>query len=381
MGKVAKGSRKGKKAWRANISTADIEDYMEKATRDSLSGASQIPSLPDDSLFFLQSDTTLSNPQEEPHLSKRKKTDIQREKPLRHESVLQKNPFVRPLPPSSTSKHKPQKRKAKQISTGAATSSFSSSKVKDENDDDHAPDDSDMLNLDIWNDNANEEPQRQVKKVKKPSTNATPIPAVEIEPLGCSFNPPFEAHQDALAKAVADEMRKLYNKELEPEPVPLTVAGEVIPEEEKFFLDADDGIESDDEDINEGEDLPAQRKSKKQKVTRVQLNRRARRKELLRAEAEAKKIENLSKEIDSLPEIMKEIEKEDEEKDRRHTRRVVAKQERLRTAPPRLGKPKYVPPPAQVLLTEEITGSLRKLKELDLRLDLLYDTLPGLTNA
>lgn len=66
----------------------------------------------------------------------------------------------------------------------------------------------------------------------QPSTNATPIPAVEIEPLGCSFNPPFEAHQDALAKAVADEMRKLYNKELEPKPVPLTVAGEVIPEEE-----------------------------------------------------------------------------------------------------------------------------------------------------
>ncbi|XP_078162559.1 nop53 protein isoform X2 [Carex rostrata] len=357
MGKMAKGSRKGKKAWRANISTADIEDYMEKVTRDSLSGASQIPSLPDDSLFFLQSDTSLSNPQEDPNLSKRKKTDIQREKPLRHESVLQKNPFVRPLPPSSTSKHKPQKRKAKQISAGAAISSSSSSKVKNEN-----GDDSDMHNLDIWNDNANEEPQPQVKKAKKPSRNATPIPAVEIESLGCSFNPPFEAHQDALAKAVADEMRKLYNKELEPAPVPLTVAGEVIPEEERFFLDADDGIESDDEDINEGEDLPAQRKSKKQKVTRVQLNRRARRKELLRAEAEAKKIENLSKEIDSLPEIMKEIEKEDEEKDRRHTRRVVAKQERLRTAPPRLGKPKYVPPPAQVLLTEEITGSLRKLK-------------------
>lgn len=34
------------------------------------------------------------------------------------------------------------------------------------------------------------------------------------------------------------------------------------------------------------------------KITRVELNRRTRRKELLRTEAEAKKIENLSKEID-----------------------------------------------------------------------------------
>lgn len=42
----------------------------------------------------------------------------------------------------------------------------------------------------------------------------------------------------------------------------------------------------------------------------------------------------------SLPEIMKEIEKEDEEKERRHTRRVIAKQERLKAAPPRIGKPK-----------------------------------------
>jgi hypothetical protein len=40
------------------------------------------------------------------------------------------------------------------------------------------------------------------------------------------------------------------------------------------------------------------RKSKTKRVTRVELNRRTRRKELLRTEAEVKKIENLSKEID-----------------------------------------------------------------------------------
>jgi hypothetical protein len=40
------------------------------------------------------------------------------------------------------------------------------------------------------------------------------------------------------------------------------------------------------------------RKTKTKRVTRVELNKRARRKERLRAEAEAKKMENLSKEID-----------------------------------------------------------------------------------
>lgn len=44
----------------------------------------------------------------------------------------------------------------------------------------------------------------------------------------------------------------------------------------------------------------------------------------------------------SLPDIMEEIAKEDEEKHNRHLRRVVAKQERLKTRPPRFGKYKYV---------------------------------------
>lgn len=167
------------------------------------------------------------------------------------------------------------------------------------------------------------------------------------------------------------------------------------------------------------------RKRKERRITRVEQNRRARRKDLLKAEAEVKKLESLSKELDrysslcpwtssalgtlgsfnleilhiSLPDIVKEIAKEDKEKELRHLRRVVAKQEKLKAGPPRLGKHKWVsnplstahfywieivlhvilfyffliffafsrafrfkPAPLQVLLTEEISGSLRKLK-------------------
>ena len=45
-------------------------------------------------------------------------------------------------------------------------------------------------------------------------------------------------------------------------------------------------------------DLFLFRKNKTKRVTRVEMNKRARRKERLRAEAEAKKMENISKEID-----------------------------------------------------------------------------------
>jgi nucleolar protein 53 len=60
MGKAAKGSRKGKKAWRANIRTDDIDEFYEKQTRDAHAGAAAIPSLPSDSLFFVDKPASAS---------------------------------------------------------------------------------------------------------------------------------------------------------------------------------------------------------------------------------------------------------------------------------------------------------------------------------
>lgn len=56
MGKKAKSSRKGKKAWRANISTEDIEDFLDNYTKDALSGGS-LAQVPSDSLFYVDKST------------------------------------------------------------------------------------------------------------------------------------------------------------------------------------------------------------------------------------------------------------------------------------------------------------------------------------
>ena len=50
--KKSKTSRKGKKAWRANISTKEEDDFAQKTDRDERSGGSLV-SLPDESLFFV----------------------------------------------------------------------------------------------------------------------------------------------------------------------------------------------------------------------------------------------------------------------------------------------------------------------------------------
>ncbi|TXG49978.1 hypothetical protein EZV62_025853 [Acer yangbiense] len=106
---------------------------------------------------------------------------------------------------------------------------------------------------------------------------------------------------ESLAQAVAEEMQKVYQNELGPEPIPFTVPGHAIDDEDRYFLEVDNA--SDDNG----------------------------------------NVENLSKNAHEniLPDIIQEIAKEDEENKKRHMRRLVAKQERLKVRPPRLGRHKY----------------------------------------
>ncbi|XP_042459528.1 transport inhibitor response 1-like protein Os05g0150500 [Zingiber officinale] len=157
MGKAAKGSRKGKKAWRPDITTNHIDDYFDESIRDAFTGkASETKS----------TDKTLVKRKIEKHV----------EKVLHHESSLQKNPFVQAVPSSSSKKSK---RKKKQVMTQIIQTGKSSQ-----------VDDITSTLIDIWN-NEGEAIDRPKKKQK-----ASIILAIEVEPPGCSFNPSFEAHQD-----------------------------------------------------------------------------------------------------------------------------------------------------------------------------------------
>ncbi|MCD9641137.1 hypothetical protein HAX54_027081 [Datura stramonium] len=232
-----------------------------------------------------------------------------------------KHAFVEPVP--SLARKKSKKKSKVQIAKDTALQGQK----------DLAGGDSGMV--DIWDDKGVMIRDFLFLVTSKPKT--TVIPAVEVEPPGCSFNPPSESHQDALACAVAEEMQKIYKNELG-QTIPLIVPGEAVNER--------------------GMCKP----QKPKMLTQVEKNRRARRREQLKAEAEATKAAQLSKEIDSLPDIIQEIERGRRKTEREHLRRVTAKKEKLKSCPPRLGKRKFEPAPAQVLLSEEITGSLRKLK-------------------
>eukprot|EP01018_Ginkgo_biloba_P014939 Gb_01646 [translate_table: standard] len=339
---IPKTSRKGKKAWRSNISSADVENYFVQTDKEARSGGS-LTHLAPDSLFFVDKSKDFSI---------KRKIDKHRNKVLHCDSILQNNSFVPSIPSS--------KKKTKSPFKPAQNPTFSKSDQKAIGADQKAV----GALFDIWgNSNAKVEEGKENKRSKrKPKTPV--IPAVEVEAPGCSFNPSFEEHQDALAVAVAQEMQKVYKKELEPQPLPSVVPDNTVDEEDLYFLDVDNGTDEDldanDSELNATSQGP--RPSKIRKLTRAELNRKARRQEQLKVEAEKRKREQSKRDIECLADIIKDIEVEDEEKARRRLRRAVARQERLAKGPPRLGRYKFEPDPLQVLLSEEVTGSIRKLK-------------------
>jgi nucleolar protein 53 len=208
--------------------------------------------------------------------------------------------------------------------------------------------------------------QTRKKRLRKAS-------AVEIDAAGCSLNPDFEAHQEALAEAVAAEMRKQYDKELLPVAPPKTVAWEDYEhrdELERLLVD-DDGDEDDsgdddsgDEDHTENTGTGSGARQARKKTVRDR-NKQARSK-ALQKELEVKRQEKKQRrDLANLKHINEEVREYEEDLNDRLERRRADMEELVNSQPPRLGKHKFKPMPVQVLTTDELKasgGSLRKLK-------------------
>eukprot|EP00249_Psilotum_nudum_P015239 c25219_g1_i1 orf=427-1674(-) len=348
MGK-AKSSRKGKKAWRVNISSADVDQYLQQAAEDERSGG-PLHAVSSESLFFV--DKSRDGQPE-------KKTWKHRKKILLCDSILQRNSLVLPLPGS-------RKRKIQQNGKGHlkyAKKRIQLHQTRKANEKQYG------AVFDIWG--AAGEGNKSGKVICKVDSKnhaqkvAPLLPhGVEIDAPGCSYNPSFNDHQEALGVAAAREMQKIYQKDLEPPPIPRVVPGTKIDEEEMYFLDVDDGHDLELDGADDAENCPssASRPVKLKRSTRAELNRKARRRAQVKAEKEANEKAVIEKDLQRLDNIANEIKIEEEEKKRKWIRRTIAKQEKRAQCPPRLGRIRFQPEPMQVLLSSEISGSMRKLK-------------------
>ncbi|KAK9828774.1 hypothetical protein WJX72_002013 [[Myrmecia] bisecta] len=171
------------------------------------------------------------------------------------------------------------------------------------------------------------------------------------------------AHQEAVAEAVAAEMSKLYKRELEAEAPPAFV--DYQPETDEMALlqtleegAGEEGEEGDGDDAVPGE-AAARRADKKNKAMR---NKEARRRAAEVAEEERRRLKRQRQDLANLHQLDADISSAETARQARLARRAVVKAERMASEPPRLGKQRFNAEPVQVLLSDEISGSLRKLK-------------------
>eukprot|EP00898_Chlorokybus_atmophyticus_P001907 jgi/Chlat1/2717/Chrsp180S02880 len=337
--------RKGKKAFRRDTPEAAAAQaaVIAQEARDARSGG-PVSHLPDQELFF--EDTTKST------VVRKTKAQIQKEKgPLHCESVLQRSSLVKPV----TWPTRRIKQSVKGNKPTLEQHAVVVSKQVDTSEEEKA--------VELWTDEAEGVARRKASSAT--ASTARPVPAVEVCPPGSSYHPPEDAHQDVLAQAVAREMTKVYQRELQPASVPVITNEQamLMSGEDVYFLNVDDGNDANDASEPDDNEAPAVLR-RREKHTRADLNKKKRAREQARLEAEVSRRKKLRKELDRLPEIESELGEEERARALRKLRLETSREDKRKELPRRLGKHKFEPEAPPVLLTEEVSGSLRQLKSV-----------------
>lgn len=364
----AKTSKKGKKAWRKNIDTRQLEEDLTRHQKEKQEGTA-LQTFPDSNLFFVDKagDEQTASAVAKGLTKKRK----QLSKPLRCELIAgvhrpvyktATQPGPKPkgkvvLPHQRRQPQLQQKHQGKGVYKLPAASTY-----------------------DLWNAEAEQtdprldkhnnipgaisgsagRPSKRRKQAVKPTACA-----VEVDAAGCSYNPDVEHHQEALSQAVATEMQKVYKQDLLPKRVPRFVDYE--PETDELALlqvdaepDSDDDSAAPSAAAASGKPVAAvSLRTKRIKKDRgLELRRRLREEEDERRRA----LKAQRRDIDNVKHIQQQLQEEEADRQEVQAAKAAAKVEKAMHEPPRLGKVKFEAEPVQVLLSEEVSGSLRKLR-------------------
>lgn len=336
-----------------------VEEFLEKKTRDERLGPS-VDTLPDKDLFFVD-----KQPDTVPNVQKKRvsRKELYRNKLTRAQAIIQVAHGAEPVVAQSFSKKKngilrKTPHKVSEESKRISSKELEKALVPKEGGYDIFS--KDTVDFDIRN--------KAIKAVKSWKKSLRNVPAVEIDASGCSINPDYESHQEAVAEAVAAEMKKQYDRELLPEAPPKVVEWEDYEakgELEKLLVESDSEEEMDSQESDSSDNDAARGTSRHEKKTVRDRNRQAKNKALERENEMKKKEKRQRRDLENLRQISQEVTELEVERDERRQRRREDIKELENTAPPRLGKHKFTPLPIQVLTTEEIKesgGSLRKIK-------------------
>ncbi|CAJ0936621.1 unnamed protein product [Ranitomeya imitator] len=216
--------------------------------------------------------------------------------------------------------------------------------------------------------------QTKKSRVKRPDRlhkKPSELPAIEIAAAGASYNPTYESHQDLMLKAHEVEVKKLKEARKLSRKLKFPTKDKA-PTEESRLRELCEGLVEESEDDNppgdEGELEEQKATSLHQRERKTERQRKKEKEAKIleddgqKARQDAEKAERLRRQsLFQLKSIQTSLKTRQEELANRKKLRGE-KQKAKALQPKRLGRLKYQEPDIDVLLSEELTDSLRRLK-------------------
>ncbi|XP_022332114.1 ribosome biogenesis protein NOP53-like isoform X2 [Crassostrea virginica] len=379
--KKSRLAKNKKKAWR-KVDITDVEEFLEDERLQERTGG-LVAEKSDTELFTLERNVTSTESEKTIPKKKRKKVSIE----LKCYSHLLPDPKIklaRKPQPSRKVKDKRAPHIIEKLNGGIKTQKELKAEVQrklvqeKKLKKNRAKGSIIVASYDLWDNNPKEIVDPFAKPaVKRPKRKApSALPAVQVPHPGASYNPDYQDYQDLLAKAHEVEEKKLvqekklekFEKELQKvdsktlERTWISEMSEGIKpseeaDEEERDESGDDAINDDDPDrisVNP----PVRREAKK---TKTQRNKEKRKKMQEKLKAQEKTEKTKANEIFRLKSMKTEIDEREAELQRRaQERRQKWQAQDLKTR--KLGRLKFEEPLLEIKLSDELEGSLRKLK-------------------
>ncbi|KAM4019288.1 ribosome biogenesis protein NOP53 [Anomaloglossus baeobatrachus] len=378
-------NRNKKKNWKKHSDVRDVEEFLDDVRLQERTVGGLLSEKANENLFFVDTGKKKKAPKPDPRKLKR------RNKPLRIDLNLRPDSKV-PVPKDVSSHQVPNGRKLrrKQEREGQLAKKGvlpRADRLLLAQVDRPIPTHTDEANnnpsrgfFDLWGernplDSASQgkDPwyleQTKKSRVKRPERlNKKPseLPAIDIAAPGASYNPTYESHQDLLLKAHEVEVKKLKEEKKLERQLKFPTKDQA-PTEESRLRELIEGLveESDDDNPTGGEgELGEQKTVSLHQRERKTERQRKKEKEakILKARQDAEKTERLRRQtLFQLKSIQTSLKsRQDELANRKKLRGEKQKAKALQ--PKRLGRLKYQEPDIDILLSDELTDSLRKLK-------------------
>ncbi|KAM8902575.1 ribosome biogenesis protein NOP53 [Spinachia spinachia] len=387
VGRRKRVNKNKKKSWNKHSDINDVDAFLEDVRLQERTTGGLLSEKSDESLFFLdagppKNEQKVSQPAEEQKRSKGKAW-----RPLRIDLILQRDSLV-PIPKDVLAYQKPNAKKLRRIAqkgeqlaaSGVVTrrqkrllnrppvKERTKKAVTEANNNPHRD------YYDIWGEEAKDasDPwflqQTGKTRVSRPARmNEKPsvLPAVEVIAAGGSYNPEFFSHQALLQEAHNVEVKKqkeedridkqlAVNKEhFATEETILKEQVEGLVEEEE--VEDDGGEAASEEDVAVGAIVMAAKKTeqqrRKERVEKLKVQRRRANRVKLDKQQQLFQLRSIKKTI-----------KEQQANTKVKQEQRKSNQEAEKAQPRRLGKLKFQPQDMEVQLSNELAGSLRRLK-------------------